>query len=663
MSKNQLLTVIICLGLIAGIIAFANRYSAESRNRQVELVIDYSDAQALANTSSRTMSDVLRQLGAAGITTVAVTEDTLSTLVANDVIDTPQRDGDTTVLTFAPGFPGQMARVEAMLAHKAPGLTVNIAGPNTLRVGAPWPQFSGIPIGLDSRTVAAVRQSGLLIAPRLYNYTGVTPTSIIWELDQVQKQCTPAATGPLIFAGAAVLGNRTQIPAVAAALETDKLTYGSVEMGKMFGDDTLSRLAGDRTVRVHSIGNDEMGLMDEPTAIDRFVLAVRERNIRVCYVRLFLSGLTTEPGGDVLSQNVRFIQRVARGVQAAYTSTAGPLTLGRAHPFRTDPTPPRWQRMLMGIGVMAGALLLIRLFTGLRGRPFWTAFAVCMLVGLALGFPGHSVKGREILALLSACAFPTLGLCALALPVAAPSASQRLGLILRRAFSCYARMTAITGAGIIFIVGLLSGRLFLLKVDEFLGVKLVLVAPVLLTAAYYGLGLSDLPQSAGWRTRWRRIVARLQSVYAQPLLLGQIVVGVIILIVLAILVARSGNDPGMGVSGAEMKMRELLNKYLWVRPRTKEFLFGHPALYFALAAAASGRFTKCVMPLIVVGAIGQASLLDTFCHLHTPLLISVLRGLIGWALGAAVGAVVFILVSRVAERAAPIGDTTCAPLA
>ena len=41
-------------------------------------------------------------------------------------------------------------------------------------------------------------------------------------------------------------------------------------------------------------------------------------------------------------------------------------------------------------------------------------------------------------------------------------------------------------------------------------------------------------------------------------------------------------------------MRALLDKYLLVRPRTKEFLLGHPALFFALAAAASGRFPQWV---------------------------------------------------------------------
>ena len=61
------------------------------------------------------------------MTTVAVTEDTLGTLNANGVV-TYKRDGDETLLSFAPGFPSERPRVIQMLAHKAPGLVVTPEG-------------------------------------------------------------------------------------------------------------------------------------------------------------------------------------------------------------------------------------------------------------------------------------------------------------------------------------------------------------------------------------------------------------------------------------------------------------------------------------------------------------------------------------------------------
>ena len=636
---NLLLVILIALGLLGGLISAAHRWKAEARNRRVELVIDYSDAQALANTTRRQVDDVLASLKASGITTVAVTEDSLATLTGNGIV-TYTRNGRATTLTFAPGFPGQRARVIQMLAHKAPGLVVTPIGQNGLVVGAPWPQFDAIPIGLDSDTVNTVKRNGLLVAPRLINFTGVTPQNIPWELAQTKRQCLePAGIGPVIFAGTSVLGNRALIKITADALAANNLTYGSVELGKMFGDDDLSRLADAQTVRVHSIGTDEMGTMDEPTAVERFVRAAKERNIRVCYVRLFTSGLTHDP--DVLHANTAFVTKIVKGMQEARLIVGE----GPAHAYADDPKPGLLLRILMGLGVLGGTLLLLRVFTGIEGRALVIASVIGLVLALGLAAPGTTPKGREVLALLSACVFPTLGLCAISLPRPISGSKE----VLRRAFTTYVQMTLVTVIGILLTVGLLSGRLFLLKVDEFLGVKLVLVTPVALVAAYYGLGLGALSPRAGWAERRDTVLCSLRSLADRPLLAGQVVVGIVALVALALFVARSGNDPGVGVSATELKTRALLDKYLYVRPRTKEFLLGHPALLIGLAAAASNRFPQWVLPLLIIGAIGQSSLMDTFCHLHTPLLISGLRGLIGWALGAVFGALVWTAVARPAK--------------
>lgn len=636
-KPNFILFFLIALGLLGGLVSTAHRWKAETRNRRVELVVDYGDAQALANTTRRQVDDVLQQLKAAGITTVAITEDSLGTLNTNGVV-TYQRDGDETVLTFAPGFPGQRARVIQMLAHKAPGLTVTPEGPDGLRIGSPWPQFNTIPIGLDSDAVRTVQGNGLLVAPRLVNFTGVMQDSIAWEMAQTKRQCMDAqGIGPVIFAGASVLGNRGLIKATADALAANDLVYGSVELGKTLGDDELARLAEARTVRVHSIGTDEMGNMDEPTAVERFVRAGKERNIRVCYVRLFTFGLTGD--ADVVHANTEFVGKIVKGMKQADLTVAGP-----AHPYQDDPKPGLVLRLLMALGVLGGTLLLLRVFTGIEGKAFAIALGLGLLVAAAAAVPGGTPKGREALALLSACVFPTLGLCCIALPK--PVRNGTTGQVLARAFEAYVQMTAVTVIGILLVIGLLSGRLFLIKVDEFLGVKLVLVTPVILVAAYYGLGLAALGRNATWAERCAAVRGCIQTLAARPLLVGQIMVGLVALAALAFLVARSGNDPGVGVSGTELKMRALLDKYLYVRPRTKEFALGHPALLLGLAAVASRRFPQWVLPLLIVGSIGQSSLMDTFCHLHTPLLISGLHGLIGWILGAVFGALLWAVASR-----------------
>ncbi|BDI28330.1 hypothetical protein CCAX7_003810 [Capsulimonas corticalis] len=652
MSKNTILILLILLGVIAAGVTFSHRLKAESRNRRIELVVDWADAQQLANTTSLPIDDVLTQLHhagdvtdgphkrLAGVTTIAVSEDTLESLRGNGVLSY-SRVGNNTILTFTPGFADQQQRVEDAFQNK---MRLKVAKlPNgSLQVEAPWAQFNGLPIGLDDTVVQTVRRNHLLVAPRLLNYTGVTAQSIAWELAKVKQQCRGGA-GPLIFSGSAVLGNRPLLQATADAIHQNGFTYGSVEFAKTLGDADLSRMAAPDMVRVHSIGNDEMGTMDEPTAQERFVRAAKERNIRVCYVRLFINGLVGEP--DVIQANTKFLAKIVDGIYTAHQTVGGP-----AHPYADDPTPPKWARLLMGLGVAAGLLLLLRAFTGIDGAAFAIAAAVAVLLCLGLAWPELSMKGREILALIAACIFPALGFCVMPVRALTKANSKSTRWILAEALGEYIRITISTLAGVLIVVGLLSGRIFLLKIDQFLGVKAVLVAPVLLVALYYGLGLFQFDRHAPWSARRDHILAQLRALAAQPLLLGQVVLGIVTLVALALFVARSGNDPGVGVSASELKMRALLDKYLLVRPRTKEFLLGHPALLFGLAAAASGRFKKAIVPLLIVGAIGQSSLQDTFCHLHTPLLLSSLRALIGWALGALVGAILYAVALAIARR-------------
>lgn len=634
MNKKLILVVLIVIGLCAAAISFRARFRAEARNRAVELVIDWPDAQALANTSSKAVDGVLKDLGHEGITTVAITEETLETLHGGGIVNY-RRLGSHTILSFEPGFEGQEKRVIDALDHKTK-LHITPQGPHQYLVDALWPQVNATPIGLDDDVVKTVKESGLLIAPRLLNFTGVNNDNIRWDLSQVKEQVGADHLGPFIFSGAAVLGNRSHINDTAHAFDDLGLTYGSVEFAKTLGDEDLSRAAAADTVRVHSIGLDEMGTMEEPTAIERFVRAAKERNIRVCYVRLFTNGLAKDP--DALDANKDFIKKIVTGMTEAKLSVHGP-----AHPFRDpDPVPGRILRILMALGIAAGIILLVLTFTGSENRAFVPMLIAAIVLCTLLAIPGTSAKGREILALFAACTFSTLALCAR--PIRATvDAAPSLGAAALE----YIRITLVSFAGVLFVVGLLSGRMFFLKVDEFLGVKAVLLAPVLLVAAFYGLGLADLDEGATWATRRRAVIDKLTALSSHKLELGQIGLGIVVLAGLVLLAARSGNDPGVGVSTTELKMRALLDKYLLVRPRTKEFLLGHPALFLGLALARGFRLPKWVLPsLLVLGAIGQSSIVDTFCHLHTPLYLSLLRATIGWALGGIIGAVVYVIVKR-----------------
>lgn len=636
MNKTTLLIVIIALGALGALVGAYRRFSVEEHNRRVETVVDYTDALNLSLAAELPFDQTLQQLHDAGITSLAIWEDNLDNLRAVTGAMTEKAVSPTqTLLTFSPGFPGQEQRVIAALQHKT-HVTFDVQG-NTLVVNAPYTQISGLGVGMDPNDVARAVRLGFYICPRLYNYPGATPQSIQWMLDDAKAECHGKAT-VLMFNGPDVLGNRGEIDATAQALDVDDLHYGSIEFGKQIGDEDLSRAAADHTVRVHSIAGAEMPTMEEPTAVARFALAARERNIRVLYIRLFQNGLTHQP--DVMAANLQYIGEIVQSLRD------GGLRLGKAHSFAKDPLTEPGERILlaiMGIAVMAGFVLLIRQFTGIDANAYWGALVILGLAGAYLATRHHTAIGREGLALVAGMTFPSLGLLRCRLP--RPDRQASAWGALEQAFRRFEAMTLWTLVGVALVVGLLADRLFMLKVDEYVGIRLAMVTPLFLTLLYYGFKLNEISESAPLRARWARVKTEWGRFLASPLLMGQVVLGLIALSLVVLIVLRSGNDPGVGVSSTELSFRNILNRVFFVRPRTKEFLFGYPLLVFGLALAATGRRNWYLL-FLCAGAIAQADLLDTFCHIHTPLLISVIRSLLGWILGAVFGTVLYLVYRR-----------------
>lgn len=177
------------------------------------------------------------------------------------------------------------------------------------------------------------------------------------------------------------------------------------------------------------------------------------------------------------------------------------------------------------------------------------------------------------------------------------------------------------------IAALLSDPSYFLKLAEFRGVKLALVAPSVLIV------LTEL-----WRWRaeagWSKLAAQLKR--------GAWVVPAIGLSALFLVLERSGNLPAIPVARWEELIRERLEDWLTARPRFKEFLVGHPALVLWKREPSLSQ-----LGLLALGALGQASIINTFVHLHTPLVLSLWRTLNGLVLGLFIGVCLRFVLWRV----------------
>ncbi|MCE5198376.1 MAG: DUF5693 family protein [Armatimonadota bacterium] len=620
------------IGLAASFYVAGQRARVESRNKAVQMVLDYGEMQGIAASTGNSVVDVMRKFKDAGATSVAIDEETVGSAI-DDRLIIPVSDrkfaipGNGAVqltaelLKAVPNLRGKITAIP--LPAKPKGSPDSQFSYIMLRDSIPTAYINQLPIGLPADAVKAARNAGLEPVARLLNYTGASLRSIGAIFHDVKT----LGVEKIIFQGDQVLGFKGAVKASGRLLAKNDLDFGRVEFSKQKGEFTLAQKTPANQIIVHSITQAEMPTLDEPSIVDRFQKAVRERGVRIIYVRMYDTA-----SSNVLVDNFDYVRAIGRAVEkAGYTLTS-------AHPSE-EIAISRGVRAIVGAGVAAGALLLILALVDLStiGMVLWSLALLIGCVGLAwLG-----VTGQKAVALLSAMVFPTFA--AVNATRNTPDLPKPTPLPVMRTLGRFVVAVATVAAGGMLIVGLLSQRTFMLRIDQFAGVKMAHLMPVLVLAVLYGARTAW--SSAAWDVQKARFTKRIREISSNPILLWQALGMVFVLAVVAVMVARSGNDSGVGVSPLELKFRSILDKVLYVRPRTKEFLIGYPALILGIASALRGRRTWAA-PLMVIGSIGLVSALNTFCHIHTPLALSVLRVVNGAVVGGLLGTVLLLIARR-----------------
>jgi hypothetical protein len=178
------------------------------------------------------------------------------------------------------------------------------------------------------------------------------------------------------------------------------------------------------------------------------------------------------------------------------------------------------------------------------------------------------------------------------------------------------------------IVTLLPDTVFADGGMVFRGVKAALVIP-LLGSAFLLFSPEEI----------RSVLARSVTVSNLLIFLGAAAA-------LQLMIDRSGNFAS-APHPWELTVRSLLENALIARPRFKEFLIGHPlmilGLYLMSAPAgfrdpSFGPSTKTLGRIFVwAGTVGLVSVVNSFCHLHTPLSLTLLRTFHGAWIGGVLG--------------------------
>jgi hypothetical protein len=297
--------------------------------------------------------------------------------------------------------------------------------------------------------------------------------------------------------------------------------------------------------------------------------------------------------------------------------------IGTPHPF-SEPEAPSWIFPLIGLSLVPIVFWTAASFFNKKWVP-----VVAGVIALAVGILCVKPMGRSLDALMAAITLPTAAF-----------------LILDRrnikwiAWE-YIVITLISLTGGLAIAGLLNSLPYYIHAKQFMGVKFAHFFPIVLIGAYFfhqfGLVRKSLKSPLEW---------------------GKALLALVVLGALAFMIARTGNDNPAAVSDTEIKIRNLLDAILFVRPRTKEFLIGHPFLIIGIGMLISLRkgepnfqnWKGWITLFLMLGAIGETSIVNTMCHIHTPLTISLARIGVGFIAGGILGGAAWVVLKRVSGR-------------
>jgi hypothetical protein len=177
------------------------------------------------------------------------------------------------------------------------------------------------------------------------------------------------------------------------------------------------------------------------------------------------------------------------------------------------------------------------------------------------------------------------------------------------------------------------------EIDRFAGVKAVIVVPPLLAFGLYV-----------YTRRFGNEPPNATASALAPVRVYQLAILTLLAAAAFVYISRSGNQSDVSPSAFELALRSNLTALLGVRPRFKEFAIGFPLMM--LLPALRLEHKRLVGWMFAIGiAIGTSDVVDTFSHLHTPLLASLTRIFNGAVLGIVIGAVAIAVYRAVDARA------------
>ncbi|WP_342437445.1 DUF5693 family protein [Paenibacillus sp. FSL L8-0436] len=645
-ASRKWLWIIVIIGVLAALPVVYDRLQTEKSSKTVEFVFDYRDLVEVASYRSNPkdyISDQLDRLKDAGVQSMAIYESTLEDYrkarrlmlwgaadIAN-LTDTviPENENYTYVLFTSADNSDALS---AMIREAFSGLDIgtedwSFRGQQGLIIKTPIEDATMKPLQPDPMTLDMLHGKGFNIVPRLVDSLKYNQEAVQKLLDRYEE----LGVKRILFEGESVKGynddaDLKSLDAFGKLMKERGMGIAAIEniKAQQKGFNKLAYELDYNVARLYSLSERDSGLAPEVIA-DRFALATKDRNIRMIYLNTIPARNTAKAQvTDTLDNLITSLSDPGGAVDKIEDNG---FTLGQATAFEVvDSSYQRYFKLVAVIGAVSMVALLVSFFIPWLTLPAW-------VLGL-LGSAGLLVVKPQLfeqaLALAVAISAPTVATVMAIRKINEQGPPLRTNKLTYTVMSpkrrlvhslvLYVKTALISLSAVPFVIALLNNITYSLVLNQFRGVSLLHLAPIALTALYVLLYRGEFTFN------------KTGKLLRTPITLIMVIAAVVLAIVGWYYLKRTGNSGT--VSPLEMTFRTFLENTVNIRPRNKEFLLAHPL--FILGAFMAYKYRNAAF-IMIIAVIGQLSMVDTFAHIHSPVLISLLRGLLGLGIGLIIG--------------------------
>jgi len=673
MSKlRKILFGIIVVGLIIAGYQITLRVSAEQRNTVVEIVADLDSFSSMSKKMNKSESDVLKELRIAGVNSIAISETTVKKLVEegkaqifeNSEIKTQkgQEFFNTVNRYIAENNIAYMDLnlittedvnlynfIKTSLGNRYNGRTKNFEARGTYGVLVDYAiaSFSDVSLGIMEEDLAYASQMNFSnVVPRIQNYRDLT----IEQVDELYNMLKKYKVRTIIFAGNEVLGFDS------ADEDYEKLQY----IGKKFSDpgqeiitailekpsDTslenvqrgitkLAEYSNYVNTKVFSVDEGQLGKLTPAAVVEQWGRAISQRNARIIYLRpINISYKTAEQNFNSTLTAVKEISdRIEyMGMQKGIAKGFGQINQNVI------------VKIAIAISTFAAGILILTYFFE---KNWW------MYIGLILGsafiafiyfvpmiYDNFGALMDKFFAFAAANIFPSLSALYLFYSYKKNEGKKlTVPQLIKESIIVLVIAALIAAIGGVFVGAILSSSKYILKLDTYSGVKLSFLLPLAFFAGAFVLNLGIFTDKDG---KPLNVWLQTNKLINTTVTVKYVVAAGVILLGLLIVVLRSGNTSA--ASSIELAFRNFLEKYLIARPRTKE-LIAFPILMLAVLCATYKN--KAFFFLVAaVGMIGIEDIVNSFCHLRMPVLVTTLSSTYSLIFGVIIGSIVVVIIKK-----------------